>query len=117
MAPNPKHPRPPRKSNSGGGPRRGRPRKEEEEDKKRTSMPLPSSLLDTTITDGEEYRPGTGAPAEGQAVAARAFARAGMGGRYSLVKMMMPGCPQVSGLGAGSPSPRVMFSRMAASGV
>ena len=64
MAPNPKHPRQPRKSNSGGGPRRGRPRKEEEEDKKRTSMPLPSSLLDTTITDGEEYRPGTGAPAE-----------------------------------------------------
>ena len=64
MAPNPKNPRPPRKPHSGGGPRRGRPRKNEEEEPKRTSMPLPSSLLDTTISDGEEYRPGTyGGPA------------------------------------------------------
>ena len=64
MAPNPKHPRPPRKPNSGGGPRRGRPRKNEDEEPKRTSMPLPASLLDTTISDGEEYRPGTyGGPA------------------------------------------------------
>ena len=61
MAPNSKPPRPSRKPNSGGGPRRGRPRKNEEEEKKRTSMPLPASLLDTTISDGEEYRPGTGA--------------------------------------------------------
>ncbi len=62
MAPNPKSPRPSRKPNSGGGgPRRGRPRKNEEEKPKRTNMPLPASLLDTTISDGEEYRPGTGA--------------------------------------------------------
>ena len=61
MAPNPKQPRPPRKPNSGGGgPRRGRPpRKDQEnEPKKRMDMPLPASLLDTTIADGEEYRPG-----------------------------------------------------------
>ena len=70
MAPNPKNPRqprPPRKPNSGGGGRsRGRPRKNhaEEAEPKRPNMPLPASLLDTTITDGEEYRPGTGAPAE-----------------------------------------------------
>ena len=66
MAPNPKNPRHPRKPHSGGGgPRRGRPRKDrdDEESKKRVDMPLPSSLLDTTIADGEEYRPGTGAPA------------------------------------------------------
>ncbi len=70
MAPNPKNPRQPRparKPNSGGGgPRRGRPRKDHAEDEapKRPNMPLPASLLDTTISDGEEYRPGTGAPAE-----------------------------------------------------
>ena len=61
MAPNPKQPRPPRKSNSGGGgPRRGRParKNQDEEPKKRMDMPLPASLLDTTIADGEEYRPG-----------------------------------------------------------
>ena len=69
MAPNPKNPRqprPPRKPNSGGGgPRRGRPRKNaDEETPKRANMPLPASLLDTTISDGEEYRPGTyGGPA------------------------------------------------------
>ncbi len=69
MAPNPKNPRqprPPRKPNSGGGgPRRGRPRKNaEDETPKRPNMPLPASLLDTTISDGEEYRPGTyGGPA------------------------------------------------------
>ena len=65
MAPNPKSPRQPRKP-SGGGPRRGRPRKEPEEaeDQKRPSMPLPASLLDTTISDGEVYRPGTGAGAD-----------------------------------------------------
>lgn len=63
MTPNPRHPRQPRKPSSGGG-RRGRPRKNpQEEEATRTSMPLPSSLLDTTISDGEEYRPGTGAPA------------------------------------------------------
>ncbi len=63
MAPNPKQPRPPRKPNPGGGPRRGRPRKNpnEDEPRKRVDMPLPASLLDTTIADGEEYRPGTGA--------------------------------------------------------
>ena len=67
MAPNPKSPRQPRKP-SGGGPRRGRPRKESEEaeDQKRPNMPLPASLLDTTISDGEEYRPGTGAAAAGR---------------------------------------------------
>ena len=61
MAPNPKPPRPPRKPNSGGGgPRRGRPprKNQDEEPKKRMDMPLPASLLDTTIADGEEYRPG-----------------------------------------------------------
>ncbi|MGD9782387.1 MAG: transcription termination factor Rho [Kiritimatiellia bacterium] len=68
MPPNPKQPRPPRKPNSGGGgPRRGRPprkgRDDEENQKPRTDMPLPASLLDTTIADGEEYRPGTGRPA------------------------------------------------------
>ena len=66
MAPNPKHPRPARKPNSGGGPRRGRPRKNEEEEPKRPNMPLPASLLDTTISDGEEYRPGTGANASAE---------------------------------------------------
>ena len=70
MAPNPKPPRPPRKPNSGGGgPRRGRPprKNQDEEPKKRMDMPLPASLLDTTIADGEEYRPGNmieRAPAE-----------------------------------------------------
>ena len=65
MAPNPKQPRQPRKSNAGGAQRRGRPRKNpaEEEQQKRSNMPLPSSLLDTTISDGEEFRPGTAAPA------------------------------------------------------
>jgi transcription termination factor Rho len=66
MAPNPKNPRQPRKSSSGGGNRsRGRPRKRaDEEAPKRPNMPLPASLLDTTISDGEEYRPGTyGGPA------------------------------------------------------
>ncbi|NCA82876.1 MAG: transcription termination factor Rho [Opitutae bacterium] len=77
MAPNPKQPRPPRKPHSGGGgPRRGRPpRKDQNEDpKKRMDMPLPASLLDTTIADGEEYRPGNildrpvaDAPAPGEA--------------------------------------------------
>lgn len=63
MAPNPEKPRPPRKPGSGRP--RGRPRKnpQEEEKQTRTSMPLPASLLDTTISDGEEFRPGTGAPA------------------------------------------------------
>ena len=68
MAPNPKNPRQPRPARkpSGGGSRsRGRPRKDnaEEEAPKRPNMPLPASLLETTIADGEEYRPGTGAPA------------------------------------------------------
>ena len=63
MSPNPRNPRQPRKPSPGGG-RRGRPRKNpQEEEPARTSMPLPSSLLDTTISDGEEYRPGTGASA------------------------------------------------------
>ncbi len=62
--PNPKPPRQPRKPNAGGtGPRRGRPprKEQEEEPKKRMDMPLPASLLDTTIADGEEYRPGNAA--------------------------------------------------------
>ena len=72
--PNPKPPRQPRKPNSGGaGPRRGRPPRKDpdEEPKKRMDMPLPASLLDTTIADGEEYRPGNtaerSAPAESPA--------------------------------------------------
>ena len=62
--PNPKPPRQPRKPNAGGpGPRRGRPprKDQDEEPKKRMDMPLPASLLDTTIADGEEYRPGNSA--------------------------------------------------------
>ena len=62
--PNPKPPRQPRKPNAGGtGPRRGRPprKEQDEEPKKRMDMPLPASLLDTTIADGEEYRPGNAA--------------------------------------------------------
>ena len=76
MAPNPRPPRQPRKPNSGGGgPRRGRPprKHEDEETKTRGEMPLPTSLLDTTIADGEEYRPGntldapaTPAPSSGE---------------------------------------------------
>ena len=63
MAPNPKQPRQPRKHSSGSGPRRGRPRKDrEEEQEKRVDMTLPPSLLDTTIADGEEYRPSVAAP-------------------------------------------------------
>ena len=63
MATNPKQPRQSRKPSAAGA-RRGRPRKNPEADpKKRADMPLPSSLLDTTIADGEEYRPGSGGPA------------------------------------------------------
>ncbi len=74
MAPNPKQPRKPRpagKPSSGSGARRGRPprkhRDDEDIQKRPDKMPLPSSLLDTTIADGEEYRPGTGAPAAAEA--------------------------------------------------
>ena len=67
MAPESKQPRKPRKSSPPKtGARRGRPRKnrdDEETPKRPDSMPLPRSLLDTTIADGEEYRPGSGAPA------------------------------------------------------
>ena len=63
MATNPKQPRQSRKPSAAGA-RRGRPRKNPEADpKKRADMPLPSSLLDTTIADGEGYRPGSGGPA------------------------------------------------------
>jgi transcription termination factor Rho len=67
MAPESKQPRKPRKSSPPKtGARRGRPRKnrdDEETPKRPDNMPLPRSLLDTTIADGEEYRPGSGAPA------------------------------------------------------
>ena len=81
MAPNPKQPRQPRKPNSGGGgPRRGRPPRKhpDAEQKKRGDMPLPASLLDTTISDGEEYRPGSsGAPSDERDAAASAPAERG----------------------------------------
>jgi transcription termination factor Rho len=68
MAPDPKQPRKPRPagkpSGGGSGPRRGRPprkpRDEEDLKKRPDNMPLPASLLETTISDGEEYRPGSG---------------------------------------------------------
>ena len=67
MAPESKQPRKPRKSSPPKtGARRGRPpknRDDEETPKRPDNMPLPRSLLDTTIADGEEYRPGSGAPA------------------------------------------------------
>jgi len=62
MTPTPsKQPRQPRKTPAGSAaPRRGRPRKKPEEKKeKRAEMALPPSLLETTISDGEEYRPGS----------------------------------------------------------
>ena len=62
MATNPKQPRQPR---AAGGARRGRPPRKQAnaEEQKRPAMPLPSSLLETTIADGEEYHPGDEAPA------------------------------------------------------
>ncbi len=66
MAPESKQPSKPRKSSPPKtGARRGRPRKNRDDDdmpKRPENMPLPRSLLDTTIADGEEYRPGSGAP-------------------------------------------------------
>ena len=99
MAPNPKSPRQPRKP-SGGGPRRGRPRKEPEEaeDQKRPSMPLPASLLDTTISDGEEYRPGTGAAAAGRGDAPER-------GNEQVPQAPPPPPPQIEERAAEPPSP------------
>jgi transcription termination factor Rho len=63
-APEARKPRAPRKTPATGA-RRGRPPKQrpEEEPKKRPEVTLPPSLLNTTISDGEEYRPGTEPPA------------------------------------------------------
>jgi transcription termination factor Rho len=75
MAPESKQPRKPRKSSPPKtGARRGRPRKnrdDEETQKRPDNMPLPRSLLDTTIADGEEYRPGSGASAQAEPAPAR----------------------------------------------
>ena len=101
MAPNPKNPRQPRKPHGGGAPRRGRPRKEaQEEDAKRPSMPLPASLLDTTISDGEEYRPGTTAPA---AEETRADAPE-LGNEQVPPPPAAPPAPQGQNNGGGQPS-------------
>ena len=68
MATNPKQPRQPR---AAGGARRGRPprKKAGEDDQKRPAMPLPSSLLETTIADGEEFHPGDAPAAQPEATA------------------------------------------------
>ncbi|MDR0993533.1 MAG: transcription termination factor Rho [Verrucomicrobiota bacterium] len=66
MAPEEKEPRQPRKkTTSSTGARRGRPRKvkpEGEEKEKKAAIPLPTSLLDTTMADGDEFRPGGKGP-------------------------------------------------------
>ncbi len=62
-----KPPRKPRKPSGAAsiGKRRGRPPKNRSDDEqtKRGDVALPASLLDTTISDGEEYRPGSQGPA------------------------------------------------------
>lgn len=78
MATDPKPPRKPRppsaKPAAATGARRGRPRKVRDDDapKRKDPMPLPRSLLDTTIADGEEYHPGANAKPAQKAPAAEA---------------------------------------------
>ncbi|MDD2239195.1 MAG: transcription termination factor Rho [Kiritimatiellae bacterium] len=78
MATDPKPARKPRQSPAKPaaktGARRGRPRKtrDDEAPKRKDPMPLPASLLETTIADGEEYHPGANAKPAQKAPAAKA---------------------------------------------
>ena len=64
MTTSPKEPRKPRKTTAKGT-GRGRPRKTAAKEKEKSpEVTLPASLMDTTITDGEEFRPGQQANGE-----------------------------------------------------
>ncbi len=105
MAPNPEKPRPPRKPGSGRP--RGRPRKnpQEEEKQTRTSMPLPTSLLDTTISDGEEYRPGTGAPAGNESPAESSPGNEALPPKPAVIPPQVASSAPEKAAESGAPSP------------